>query len=88
MSQRRVQSASFRKRIHALLLPVGLSCATLCCLAQIAPAPTSATGQFGGGPGGFGGGPGGGPLGERRAPDAALRRSPGLSPDAETPDSG
>src|SRR5215475_6434392 len=56
MTQRRVQSAIFRKRIRALLLPIGLSCATLVCLAQIAPAP--GPDPFGGGPGAF---PGAGP---------------------------
>ena len=47
MTQRRVQFANFRKRIHAVLLPIGLLCATLCCFAQFAPS------SFGPGPGIF-----------------------------------
>src|SRR5215813_4004665 len=39
MSQRRVQFANCRKRIHASLLPIVLLGATLCCFAQFAPAP-------------------------------------------------
>ena len=41
MSQRRVQFANCRKRIHASLLPIGLLGATLCCFAQFAPAPAT-----------------------------------------------
>jgi CxxC motif-containing protein (DUF1111 family) len=43
----RLQSANFRKRLHAFLLPIGLSCATLCCFAQFGPGPS----PFGPGPG-------------------------------------
>lgn len=39
-----VQPANRRKHTHALLLPIGLSLATLCCFAQFGPAPRDQTG--------------------------------------------